>query len=181
MSLVGMNDSSNAQFQRTDADSPSDEKMLVAYFSCTGTTGRVAQTLAKILGGDLYRITPAEAYTAADLDWTDKSSRSSVEMADSIARPALDGKPLAGQDYDLIFLGYPIWWDLCPRPVNTFLEQYDFSGKTIVPFATSGSSLMAHSVQQLKTLYPSIIWKEGCLLNGGLQQAESWAKSFVGN
>ena len=115
----------------------SGKKILVAYFSCTGTTERVAAAIAKETGGALYRITLADAYTSADLDWQNKKSRSSVEMADDKSRPALGGEAIDPKDYDVIFIGYPIWWDLCPRPVNTFLEKYDFSGKTIIPFATS--------------------------------------------
>ena len=94
--------------------------------------------IAKTVGGKLYQITPATAYTSADLDWNNKSSRSSIEMTTKNSRPELGGEALNLKYYDVIFLGYPIWWNLCPRPVNTFLEKYDFSGKTVIPFATSG-------------------------------------------
>ena len=147
------------------------KKILVAYFSCTGTTEKVAEAIAETTGGKLYRITPAKAYTSADLDWQNKTSRSSVEMADDKSRPALGGEAIDPKDYDVIFIGYPIWWDLCPRPVNTFLEKYDFSGKTIMPFATSGGSSIANSVKQLKKLYPKVVWQDGKLLNGGAKQA----------
>ena len=169
MSLVAFNGSSRAQ----------DKKILVAYFSCTGTTERAANAIAQAVGGTLYRITPATPYTSADLDWNDKSSRSSREMADEQSRPALGGETLDPQDYDVVFLGYPIWWDLCPRLVNTFLEKYDFSGKTVLPFATSGGSSITNSVKQLKKLYPEIDWKEGKLLNGGPKQAAQWAKQAL--
>lgn len=179
MSLLTFNCSSKAQEQTTDTETQSDKKILVAYFSCTGTTEKVATVIAKETGGKLYRITPAKAYTSADLDWNNKSSRSSVEMADEKLRPALGGATLDLKDYDVVFLGYPIWWDLCPRPVNTFLEKYDFSGKTVIPFATSGGSSVTGSIKQFKRLYPQIIWKEGRLFNGGANQAGNWAKQVV--
>lgn len=176
MSLLTFSCSSKAQKQTTDADTQSDKKILVAYFSCTGTTERVADAIAQAVSGKLYRITPAAAYTSADLNWNNKASRSSVEMVDETSRPALGGETLNLQDYDVVFLGYPIWWDLCPRPVNTFLEKYDFSGKTVIPFATSGGSSIAHSVRQLRKLYPNVTWNDGKLLNGGVAVATEWAK-----
>lgn len=181
MSLLTFSCSSKAQKQTTDADTQSDKKILVAYFSCTGTTERVADAIAQAVSGKLYRITPAAAYTSADLNWNNKASRSSVEMADETSRPALGGETLNLQDYDVVFLGYPIWWDLCPRPVNTFLEKYDFSGKTVIPFATSGGSSIAHSVRQLRKLYPNVTWNDGKLLNGGVAVATEWAKQVVEN
>lgn len=113
---------------------------LVAYFSASGTTARVAETLASAASADLFEIAPANPYTAADLDWTDRSSRSTKEMNDEARRPALavDAPPLDG--YDTIFVGFPIWWYVEPRIIDTFLESADFAGKTIVPFATSGGS-----------------------------------------
>ena len=153
--------------------------ILVAYFSCTGTTEIVAEAIAETTGGKLYRITPAKAYTSADLDWQNKKSRSSVEMADDKSRPALGGEAINPKDYDVIFIGYPIWWDLCPRPVNTFLEKYDFSSKTIISFATSGGSSIANSVKQLKKLYPKVVWQDGRLCNGSAKQAAVWAKQTI--
>ena len=100
-------------------------------------------------------------------------------MADEKSRPALGGYTVNPKDYDVVFLGYPIWWGLCPRPVNTFLEKYDFSGKTVIPFATSGGSSIAGSVRQLQKLYPEIGWKEGRLCNGGTRQAGEWAKQVL--
>lgn len=155
------------------------KKILVAYFSCTGTTEKVAEDIAKEIGGKLYRITPAEAYTSADLDWQNKKSRSSVEMADDKSRPTLSGEAINMNDYDVVFLGYPIWWDLCPRPVNTFLEIYDFSGKTVIPFATSGGSSITNSVKQFKKVYPKTVWKDGKLLNSGAKQVGVWAKQAI--
>jgi len=154
-------------------------KKLVAYFSTSGVTEDVAKKLAKAAEADLFEIKPEVPYTAADLDWTNKKSRSSVEMADDKSRPALGGEAINLKDYDVVFIGYPIWWDLCPRPVNTFLEKYDFSGKTVIPFATSGGSSIANSVKQLKKLYPKVVWKDGKLLNGGAKQAEVWAKQAI--
>lgn len=155
------------------------KKILVAYFSCTGTTEKVAEAIAETTGDKLYRITPAKAYTSADLDWRNKKSRSSVEMADEKSRPELSGEAVNPKDYDVVFLGYPIWWDVCPRPVNTFLEKYDFSGKTIIPFATSGGSSITNSVKQFKKLYPKAVWKDGRLCNGNARQAGVWAKQTI--
>ena len=129
--------------------------------------------------GDLYRITPAKPYTAADLDWNDKKSRSSVEMGKDDSRPELGGEPIEVKDYDVIFLGYPIWWNLCPRLVNTFIEKYGFAGKTVIPFATSGGSSITNSVKDLMRRYPKVTWKEGRLLNGGRGQAAEWAKQVI--
>ena len=140
-------------------------KTLVAYFSATGTTARAAEKVAKITGGELYAITPAQSYTPADLDWNNSQSRSSVEMNDPKSRPALKGKKENIADYDVIFIGYPIWWDLAPRIINTFIESHDLKGKTVIPFATSGSSAITGSAAALKKSYPALNWKEGRLLN----------------
>ena len=168
MSLLTFSCSSKAQKQTADTDRQSDKRILVAYFSCTGTTEKVATAIAKETGGKLYRITPATAYTSADLDWNDKASRSSVEMADEKSRPALGGETIDLKDYDVVLLGYPIWWDLCPRP-----------GKTVIPFATSGGSSITGSVKQLKKLYPKIEWKEGRLFNGGTANVAGWSKQII--
>ena len=117
-------------------------KKLVAYFSASGTTAVLAKTLAEAVGADLFEITPAVPYTKADLNWTDRNSRSSVEMADSTSRPAIAGTCANIADYDTIFVGFPIWWYVAPTIVNTFLESCDLTGKTVVPFATSGGSGM---------------------------------------
>ena len=179
MSLICVSCSSKAQKQTADINAQSDKRILVAYFSCTGTTEKTADAIGKAVGGKLYRITPAEAYTSADLDWNNKASRSSVEMTTENSRPELGGEQIDIEDYDVVFLGYPIWWDLCPRPVNTFLEKYDFSGKTVILFATSGGSSITNSVKQLKKLYPKIVWGESRLLNGGVKQAGEWAKQVI--
>mgnify|MGYP000931902821 CR=1 FL=1 len=142
-----------------------DKRTLVAYFSASGETERLARTIAQATGGDLHEIEPAVRYTAADLDWNDKQSRSSVEMSDPASRPAIGGEALNADGYDVIFLGYPVWWNLAPRIVNTFVESHDLNGKTVIPFATSGSSGIANSAAALKETYPDIDWKEGKLLN----------------
>lgn len=142
-----------------------DKRILVAYFSATGTTARAAEKLADVTGGDLYAITPARPYTPADLDWNDRRSRSSVEMNDPKSRPAIKGGKEDIASYDIIFIGYPIWWDLAPRIIDTFIEKHDLTGKAVVPFATSGGSTLAGSAAALKRSYPALNWKEGRLLN----------------
>lgn len=117
-----------------------DKKILAAYFSCTGTTARVANEVAKAAGADLFEIKPAQPYTAADLDWTVKGSRSSREMADEHFRPEIADRVGNMAEYGVVFVGFPIWWYVAPRIIETFLESYDFSGKTVVPFFTSGGS-----------------------------------------
>lgn len=157
-----------------------ENKVLVAYFSATGTTKAVAQQLAKVTGADLYEITPKPLYTDADLDWHDKKSRSSVEMQDSTCRPALGGKEIDTAPYDVVFIGYPIWWDLAPRQIYTFVENHDLKDKRMVPFATSGGSTIAHSVADLKCLYPDLDWQPGKLLNSvDPVELGQWAKNCV--
>ena len=115
-------------------------KKLVAYFSASGTTKKAAERLAKAVGADLFEIKPAIPYSSSDLNWMDKKSRSSIEMNDPASRPEISGKLSNMADYDTIFIGFPIWWYVAPHIINTFVESYDFSGKTLVPFATSGGS-----------------------------------------
>ena len=140
-------------------------KVLVAYFSATGTTEDVAEKIAAVTGGELHEIAPEQAYTDADLNWNDKKSRSSVEMNDSKVRPELKGLKENVQDYDIVFIGYPIWWNLAPRIINTFIEKHDLKGKVLVPFATSGGSGINNSVNVLKKTYPDLKWENGRLLN----------------
>ena len=141
------------------------KKVLVAYFSASGVTKGVAQQLAEVTGGTLHEIKPAQPYTDADLDWRDKQSRSSVEMQDKSSRPAITDKLKNMQDYDIIYVGFPIWWYTCPTIINTFMEAYDFKGKTVIPFATSGGSSIKKACEDLKATYPDVNWKEGKLLN----------------
>ena len=141
------------------------KKVLVVYFSATGTTEQVAKQIAKFTDADICEITPTKPYTSADLNWNDKRSRSSVEMADPQERP--DIKPIGFdlKNYDCIFLGYPIWWDLAPRVVSTFIESNDMTGMAVIPFATSGGSSIEESVAALQRLYQEINWQSGKLLN----------------
>ena len=145
---------------------------LVAYFSASGTTAKAAKALAKAADADLYEIKPAIPYTRADLNWMDKGSRSSVEMSDKHSRPALadTDAPIAG--HDVIFLGFPIWWYVAPTIVNTFLESYDFTGKTIILFATSGGSGLGKSAVSLRASVPGARIVDGRLLNGRLNADE---------
>ena len=144
-------------------------KTLVAYFSATGTTARAAKLVAEAVDGTFY--------TAADLDWHDKASRSSVEMSDSKSRPALYSKLGSLAEYDTIYIGFPIWWNLAPRIINTFIESGDFAGKTVIPFATSGSSSISNAEKELQTNYPGINWGKGRLLNGASRETvKQWIK-----
>lgn len=141
-------------------------KTLVAYFSAGGVTRHAAERLAAAAGAELFEIRPAVPYTRADLDWTDKNSRSSVEMRDPSSRPAIAEKLGNMNDYDTVFLGFPIWWYVAPTIIDTFLESYDFSGKTIIPFATSGGSGMGRTVEVLKPLCDGTArWLPGKMLN----------------
>ncbi len=153
-------------------------KVLVAYFSASGVTEGVKQ-LAEVTGGDLHNIQPEQPYTDADLDWRDKQSRSSVEMQDKNSRPAITNKLANMQDYDVVYVGFPIWWYTCPTIINTFMEAYDFKGKTVIPFATSGGSSIKKACEDLKTAYPDVNWKEGKLLNrASKQELETWIKGL---
>ena len=153
---------------------------LVAYFSATGTTAKAAKVLANAVGGELYEIKPAVPYTSVDLNWMDKNSRSSVEMKDAHSRPALadTDAPVAG--HDVIFLGFPVWWYVAPTILNTFLEAYDFTGKTIVLFATSGGSGLGKSAAGLRVSAPGAKIVDGRMLNGRLNEAElkAWAEGL---
>ena len=153
------------------------KKVLVAYFSASGVTKGVAQQLAEVTGGTLHEIKPAQPYTDADLDWHNKQSRSSVEMHDKSSRPAITDKLKNMQDYDIIYVGFPIWWYTCPTIINTFMEAYDFKGKTMIPFATSGGSSIKKACEDLKATYPDVNWKEGKLLNrASKKDLEDWVK-----
>lgn len=153
-----------------------EQKILIAYFSATNNTENIANHLNGILDADLYEIVPETAYTSDDLNYNDSSSRSSQEQNDPDARPAISGSVDSMEQYDVIFLGYPIWWGEAPRIINTFLESYDFSGKTIVPFCTSGSSGIGSSATNLQSLASSATWQEGRRFSGSasLSTVESW-------
>ena len=141
------------------------QKVLVAYFSATGTTKAVAEKVAKASNGALFEITPKEAYSSADLDWTDKTSRSSVEMKDKSSRPAIKTRVGNIATYDVVYIGYPIWWYVAPTIINTFIESHDLGGKTIIPFATSGGSPIEPTVDALRKQYPNLNIRDGKLLN----------------
>lgn len=157
------------------------KKILVAYFSASGTTARAAKTLAEAATADLFEIKPKEIYTKADLNWMDKQSRSSIEMRDKSFRPAIAETCSNMDDYDIILLGFPIWWYVAPTIINTFLETYDFSKKKIVLFATSGGSGFGNTVDELrKSVSDTAIIKAGKLLNGNINQSElaAWVESL---
>lgn len=155
-------------------------KKLVTYFSATGTTAKVAQNLAKAIDADLYEIEPAVPYTAADLDWTNKQSRSSKEMSDKSQRPAIKATALDLTQYDTVFVGFPIWWYVAPTLINTFLEQHDWNGKTVIPFATSGSSGMGQTNAELAPSCKGAVLKEGKRFAANASEAElkKWAAAF---
>ncbi|MBE6049254.1 MAG: flavodoxin [Clostridium sp.] len=136
-------------------------KVLVAYFSASGVTEKVAKKLNLVVGGDIHRIEPVNPYTDADLDWRNKKSRSSIEMSDKKFRPAIANKVDNMNQYDEIYIGFPIWWYVAPTIINTFLEEYDLSGKTIIPFATSGVSGMGNTNEELKNSCKGSILKDG--------------------
>ena len=151
-------------------------KILVAYFSASGVTARAAKEIAQAVGADLYEIRPAEPYTRADLNWMDKQSRSTIEMNDPACRPAIAKPAEHMEQYDTVFVGFPVWWYVEPRIVDTFLESYDFSGKALIPFATSGGSDIGKAEKSLQKHCPQAHWKRGKLVNGG---AAAWAKSAL--
>lgn len=153
---------------------------LVAYFSATGTTAKAAKALANATGAELYEIKPAVPYSSADLNWMDKNSRSSVEMKDLHSRPALADTNATVANHDVIFLGFPVWWYVAPTILNTFLEAYDFTGKTIVLFATSGGSGLGKSAAGLQSSAPGAKIIDGRLLNGHLKESDlkSWVEEL---
>ena len=165
-------------------------KKLVAYFSASKVTEKVANKIAEAAGADIYEIKPEIPYTTADLNWMDKKSRSSVEMSDKTIRPAIADKDANVEAYDEIILGFPIWWYVAPTIINTFLESYDFSGKKIVLFATSGGSGFGNTVSELQPSVPGVDIVEGKLLNRADKQTiekfvetlqeenEKWQRSY---
>ena len=160
----------STNMENTDNQDAQEHKILVAYFSATGTTKGVAEHIANSLNADIYEIVPEEAYTDADLDYNDNNSRTTIEMNDPDARPAISGSVENMEQYDIIFVGYPIWWGEAPRIVSTFMESYDFSGKTIVPFCTSGGSGIGSSASNLERLTSGATWLDGRRLNGSDSQ-----------
>lgn len=168
-----------AYAQTHDKKSDTKMKTLVAYFSATGTTEAVAKKLAKVADADLYEIKPEVRYTAADLDWRDRNSRSTKEMTNKSSRPAIVKDLQNADQYDTIFIGFPVWWYTAPTIINTFIETYDFSGKTVIFFATSGSSGIDGADKQFHAQYPALNWKPGKLLNGATEETiAAWLKSL---
>ena len=154
-------------------------KKLAAYFSASGVTKRYAERLAKAAGADLFEIKPSIPYTNADLNWQDSGSRSSVEMKNPDSRPEIAEKLPDMEEYDTIFVGFPIWWYVAPTIINTFLESYDFSGKTVIPFATSGGSGIGKTADVLRKICPAADIKDGKVLNGmSDKEIAQWANEF---
>lgn len=173
MAACQSNNQSNEQMKETA------KKSLVAYFSATGTTKAAAQKLAAAAGADIFEIAPETPYTAADLDWKDKQSRSSVVMSDKSSRPAISGMVENMAQYDTVYVGFPIWWYIAPTIVNTFVEQYDLSGKTVIPFFTSGGSEAGETLKYLTPSAPNAHWLEPKNMNGMEADAiQAWVGSL---
>ena len=154
-------------------------KKLAAYFSASGVTKRYAERLAKAAGADLFEIKPSIPYTNADLNWQDSGSRSSVEMKNPDSRPEIAEKLPDMEEYDTIIVGFPIWWYVAPTIINTFLESYDFSGKTVIPFATSGGSGIGKTADVLRKICPAADIKDGKVLNGmSDKEIAQWVNKF---
>ena len=173
-------DTAPTEDQPPEGTDDSGKKVLIAYFSATNNTENIANHLNDILDADLYEIVPEQPYTADDLNYNDSSSRSSQEMNDPDSRPVISGNVENMEQYDVIFLGYPIWWGEAPRIINTFLESYDLSGKTIVPFCTSASSPLGSSATKLQDVTDSATWLEGQRFSGGasVSDVQSWVDSL---
>lgn len=173
-------DSDPTEEQTPEGTDDGEKKVLIAYFSATNNTENIANHLNDILDADLYEIVPETPYTADDLNYNDSSSRSSQEMNDSDARPAISGSVDNMEQYEVIFLGYPIWWGEAPRIINTFLESYNLSGKTIAPFCTSASSPLGSSATKIQDLTDGATWLEGRRFSGGasVSDVQSWVDSL---
>lgn len=171
---------SNAQRKQTKVeDNMNTKKILVAYFSASGNTAIVAKNLAQAADADLFEIVPEQKYTDADLDWTNKQSRSTLEMKNKKSRPAIKNKVDGMEKYEVIYVGFPIWWYTAPTIINTFLESYNLDNKTIIPFATSGGSDLKNVYKDLQPSAPKANFKQGKLLNGNpsIEELKSWIKS----
>lgn len=143
------------------AQNGSQSKVLIAFFSASGNTAELAENLSEAIGADLYEIKPKVPYTSADLDWHNENSRTSVEMKDESVRPEIDGKISNFDDYETIVVAYPIWWNMEPRIIDTFLESYNFNGKNVVPVCTSGGSDISNSLDHMRGICPAANWKIG--------------------
>ena len=173
-------DTTPPEDETTTGTDDSGKKILIAYFSATNNTEGIANHLNEILDADLYEIVPETPYTSDDLNYNDSSSRTSQEMDDPNARPAISGSVDNMEQYDVIFLGFPIWWGEAPRIISTFLESYDLSGKTIAPFCTSASSPLGSSARNLQALTDDVTWLEGQRFSGSAPQStvESWVNGL---
>ena len=147
-------------------------KILVSYFSVSGVTKNIAKEIASILNSTLDEIVPSKLYSEDDLDWRNKNSRSTLEMKDEKSRPEFIKSSVNPEDFDIIFIGFPIWWGVEPRIIDTYLEAYNLKGKTIIPFATSGGSPMGYCDQHIQKLHPNLNIKNGLLLNFGVERDE---------
>ncbi|MDE6795552.1 MAG: flavodoxin, partial [Muribaculaceae bacterium] len=165
MTVVCLSCSSKKQSGTAETEDGNDGKVLVCYFSATGTTEKAAQRLADLTGGKLHNIEPKAPYTEADLNWRDSLSRSSVEMRDKSSRPELKDSLTDLSQYSVVFIGYPNWWNTHPTIINTFIENNDLKGKTIVPFMTSGGSNILNSEKELHESYPTLTITKGLLMN----------------
>lgn len=178
VALLAMAACSGSKEQAAAQDGSDSVKMIVCYFSATGTTEMQAQRLAALTGADLMEIKPEVLYTEADLDWRDSLSRSSKEMADPASRPAIAAADVDLAGYDVVLVGYPNWWNTCPRLINTFIEANNLDGKTVAPFMTSGGSDIVNSERELSEAYPAINWKPGLLMNAvSDDQITGWVKT----
>lgn len=164
-----------------DAPESDGARVLVVYFSATGTTKGIAEMAAEGMGADIYEIVPQEPYTDADLDWHDDNSRSTIEMNDKSSRPQINGTVENMEQYDIVFIGYPIWWGEAPRIVSTFMESYSFEGKTLIPFCTSSSSGLGSSGKNLESLTNGAEWLEGRRFGSGASSDEviSWIEGLA--
>ena len=164
--------------EQENPEQPQKSKILVAYFSCTGTTKAVAEKIAELIGGNLYEIVPSDPYTAADLNYNNNNCRANREMNDPSARPAIAGDNIDLSAYDTVIIGYPIWWGTMPRIINTFLDTYDLSGKTVMPFCTSGGSGVSKSVSDIRSAEPGANVKDGLRASGtNDRNLEGWLRS----
>lgn len=177
---AGNADSESAGEAAANAAADGESKVLVAYFSVTNHTKSIAEHLADGLNADLYEITPEDPYTEADINYNDNNSRTSIEMNDESARPAINGTVDNMDQYDVVFVGYPIWWGKAPKIMRTFVESYDFSGKTVIPFCTSASSGIGSSASDLEALTSGATWLEGHRFSGSDSEATvmDWAKGL---
>lgn len=179
LAFAGIMSSTACSGNTKSQEQAKENKMAVCYFSATGTTAAQAKRIAEMTGAELYEIVPETPYTSADLDWTDSLSRSTIEMRDSTARPALKEPSLDLSEFNVVFIGYPNWWNTAPRIINTFIEAAELDGKTVTTFMTSGSGDIANSEKDLSAAYPAINWKKGLLMNSvSDDQIKDWLSTL---